>query len=40
LIRPRGRHAPNRIDARRYTYEPTFILQGLTDLNIEFAPAG
>lgn len=25
---------------RRYDYEPTFILRGLTELNIEFAPAG
>jgi cytochrome P450 len=28
------------IDARRYAYEPTFILRGLTELNIEFTPAG
>jgi cytochrome P450 len=28
------------IDARNYTYEPTFILRGLTELNIEFTPAG
>lgn len=26
--------------ARRYTYEPTFILRGLTSLNITFSPAG
>ena len=32
------KHGP--IDARRYTYEPTFILRGLTELNIEFTPAG
>ena len=32
------RHGP--IDARRYEYEPTFILRGLTELNIEFTPAG
>jgi cytochrome P450 len=31
-------HGP--IDARDYTYEPTFILRGLTELNIEFTPAG
>jgi cytochrome P450 len=24
---------------RRYTYEPTFNLRGLTDLHIEFTPA-
>ncbi len=24
----------------RYTYEPTFILRGLTDINIKFTPAG
>src|SRR5689334_552096 len=28
------------IDVRSYTYEPTFILRGLTELNIEFTPAG
>jgi cytochrome P450 len=28
------------IDARSYAYEPTFILRGLTELNIEFTPAG
>jgi len=27
------------IDARNYAYEPTFILRGLTELNIEFTPA-
>jgi len=32
------KHGP--IDARRYTYEPTFILRGLTELNIRFTPAG
>ncbi|PRC47586.1 cytochrome P450, partial [Mycobacterium sp. ITM-2017-0098] len=26
--------------ARRYTYEPTFILRGLTDINITFTPVG
>jgi cytochrome P450 len=31
------KHGP--IDARNYTYEPTFILRGLTELNIEFTPA-
>ena len=25
-------------DARRYTYEPTFIMRGLSDLHIEFKP--
>jgi cytochrome P450 len=25
---------------RRYTYEPTFIMRGLTDLHIEFTPVG
>lgn len=29
-------HGP--ADDRRYTYEPTFILRGLTDLNITFKP--
>src|SRR6201991_4706667 len=28
------------IDARRYVYEPTFTLRGLTELNIQFTPAG
>jgi hypothetical protein len=28
------------IEARDYIYEPTFILRGLTELNIEFARAG
>jgi cytochrome P450 len=31
-------HGP--ADDRRYTYEPTFILRGLTDLHIKFTPAG
>jgi cytochrome P450 len=31
-------HGP--VDDRRYTYEPTFILRGLTELNIEFKPVG
>lgn len=31
-------HGP--ADDRRYTYEPTFILRGLTELHIKFAPAG
>jgi cytochrome P450 len=26
--------------ARRYTYEPTFLLRGLTELHIEFTPVG
>ncbi|MBU8810508.1 cytochrome P450 [Mycolicibacterium goodii] len=30
------RHGP--ADDRRYTYEPTYILRGLTELHIEFAP--
>jgi cytochrome P450 len=29
-------HGP--ADARRYTYEPTFIMRGLSELNIEFTP--
>ena len=29
-------HGP--IDARQYVYEPTFILRGLTEINIEFKP--
>ncbi|WP_326545986.1 cytochrome P450 [Mycolicibacterium sp. ND9-15] len=32
------RHGP--LDARRYVYEPTFILRGLTEINIEFKPIG
>lgn len=32
------KHGP--IDARQYVYEPTFILRGLTELNIEFTPIG
>jgi cytochrome P450 len=31
------KHGP--IDDRRYAYEPTFILRGLTEINIEFTPA-
>jgi cytochrome P450 len=31
-------HGP--ADARRYTYEPTFIMRGLNELHIEFAPVG
>jgi cytochrome P450 len=30
------KHGP--IGTRRYNYEPTFILRGLTELNIEFTP--
>ncbi|MQY25534.1 cytochrome P450 [Nocardia aurantia] len=30
------KHGP--ADARRYTFEPTFILRGLTDLHIRFTP--
>jgi cytochrome P450 len=29
-----------RADAREYTYEPTFLLRGLTELHIEFNPVG
>lgn len=32
------KHGP--IDSRRYIYEPTFILRGLTEINIEFKPIG
>ena len=32
------KHGP--IDARQYVYEPTFILRGLTEMNIEFTPVG
>ncbi|MGE2722850.1 cytochrome P450 [Mycolicibacterium celeriflavum] len=32
------KHGP--IDGRRYVYEPTFILRGLTEINIEFKPLG
>lgn len=32
------KHGP--IESRQYVYEPTFILRGLTELNIEFTPAG
>jgi cytochrome P450 len=31
-------HGP--ADARRYTYEPTFIMRGLTELHLEFKPIG
>ena len=27
-----------RADARRYEYEPTFILRGMTELHLEFTP--
>ena len=27
-------------DDRKYTYEPTYILRGLTDLHLRFTPAG
>jgi len=30
-------HGP--ADARRYTFEPTFVMRGLTELHIEFTPA-
>lgn len=29
-----------RTEERRYSYEPTFLLRGLTELHIEFTPAG
>lgn len=32
------RHGPP--DARRYSYEPTFIMRGLQDLHLEFNPVG
>ena len=32
------KHGP--AGARTYTYEPTFILRGLTELNITFSPVG
>jgi len=28
------------MDDRKYTYEPTFILRGLTDLHLRFTPVG
>ena len=31
-------HGP--ADARRYSYEPTFIMRGLTELHLEFKPVG
>jgi hypothetical protein len=31
-----AKHGP--VDDERYTYKPTFILRGLTDLNIRFTP--
>lgn len=31
-------HGPS--DARRYQYLPTFVLRGLTELNLEFTPTG
>jgi cytochrome P450 len=30
------KHGP--ADARRYEYEPTFILRGLTEINIKYTP--
>jgi cytochrome P450 len=33
-----ARHGP--ADDRRYTYEPTYILRGLSELHITFTPAG
>ena len=32
------KHGP--ADSRAYNYEPTFILRGLTEINIRFTPAG
>lgn len=32
------RHGPP--EARRYNYEPTFIMRGLQDLHLEFSPVG
>jgi hypothetical protein len=32
------RHGP--ADDRRYTYEPTYILRGLSELHITFTPNG
>jgi cytochrome P450 len=32
------KHGP--ADSRAYNYEPTFILRGLTEINISFTPAG
>lgn len=32
------RHGPP--DARRYSYEPTFIMRGLQELHLEFNPVG
>ena len=29
-------HGP--VDDRKYTYEPTYILRGLTDLHLRFTP--
>jgi cytochrome P450 len=31
------KHGP--ADARAYNYEPTFILRGLTEINVRFTPA-
>ena len=31
-----AKHGP--VDDERYTYKPTSILRGLTDLNIRFTP--
>jgi hypothetical protein len=31
-------HGP--ADARRDTYEPTFIMRGLSELHVEFTPIG
>jgi hypothetical protein len=33
-------HKHGSAQQRNYTYEPTFILRGLTELNIKFTPAG
>ena len=31
-----AKHGP--VDQRRYTYAPTYILRGLTELHIQFTP--
>ncbi len=31
-------HGP--ADSRRYTYEPTIIMRGLSELHVEFTPIG
>jgi hypothetical protein len=36
IIIDEDKHGP--ADDRSYTYEPTFLLRGLTDLHIKFTP--